>query len=167
MKKNKARLNSVKIHIDGSCKGQGTSAAEMGIGVVVTGFAHKTITKKLDTDTTQDSNRAEVYALAEALKWLKDYPGLAATIYSDSSALVRVVHGLQELEDENGEDKSFWRMTKDIWEKEVRPLIKEVRPRIKNVIWTERENNGNADKVASRASRAFILVEDHDLPQFA
>lgn len=165
MNKSKKRM-PVRIHIDGSCKGQGTNEAEMGIGVVITGSASKVITKKLDGDRIQDSNRAEVYALAEALRYLKDYQGLYATIYSDSSALVRVVHGLQELQDETGEDKSFWRMTKDIWEKEVRPLIKEVRPQIKNVVWTERENNGNADKVASRASRAFILVEDHELPLF-
>ena len=162
----KMRLQSVKINIDGSCKGQGTEDAEMGIGVVITGSMHKTITKKLELDPVQDSNRAEVHAFVEGLRVLKECPGVVATFYSDSSALVRVVHGLQELEDENGEDKSFWRLTKDIWEKEVRPLVREVRPRIKNVVWTQRENNGNADKVASRASRAFILVEDHDLPSF-
>lgn len=166
MSRSNRKNTLVKIHIDGSCKGQGTSEAEMGIGVVVTGSICKTITKKLDKDSIQDSNRAEVLALSESLKWLKSYPGVTATIYSDSSALVRVVHGLQELEDENGNDKNFWRITKDIWEKEVRPLIKEVRPQIKNIVWTKRENNGNADKVASRASRAFILVEDHELPIF-
>ena len=157
------KLQQVKIHTDGSCPSQGTPDAVAGFGVAIRGALHEDLLGRLDG--VQDSSRAEVTAFLMALEWLKTYPGVQATIYTDSRMIVEYVHGLLEKEDSNQEERRFWKLTKDLWHK-IRTIMPEVEDRIKNVLWIEREQNEEANALARRAANALILVPKHELPQF-
>lgn len=154
----------VKINIDGSCPSQGTPLAQAGYGVAIRGSIYEDLLGRLEGNI-QDSTRAEVTSFLKALEWLRQYPGVEATIYTDSRMVVEVVHGLLEREDSNQEERRFWKLTKDLWH-EIRTIMPEVEGRIRNVIWVDRDQNEEANKLARRAANALILVSKHDLPQF-
>lgn len=158
------RMTTVKINIDGSCPSQGTENAQAGYGVAIRGGVHEDLLGRVD-GLIQDSTRAEVTSFLKAIEWLKQYPGVEATIYTDSRMVVEVVHGLLEREDSNSEERRFWKLTKDLWH-EIRKIMPEVESRIRNVVWVDRDQNEAANKLARRAANALILVSRHDLPQF-
>lgn len=154
----------VKINIDGSCPSQGTPYAQAGYGVAIRGGIYEDLLGRLE-GSVQDSTRAEVTGFLKAIDWLKNYPGVEATIYTDSRMVVEVVHGLLEREDSNQEERRFWKLTKDLWH-EIRQIMPEVEGRIRNVVWVNRDENEEANKLARRAANALILVGRHELPQF-
>lgn len=155
----------VKIYIDGSCLNQGSDNAVAGYGVAVRGPMSADLLAKMPVDSIQDSSRSEAKALVEAIKWLKKYPGVQATIYSDSEMVVKAAHGLLDREG-LGEEKNFWKMTKDLFI-EAKAEIDQLKPgQLINICWISREYNQEANALARRAVNALLLVNKADLPNF-
>jgi len=136
---------NVTIYTDGSCINNGKPEASAGWSVVIEGDVNEELYGKLPGDV-QTNNRAELFAVQKALEWVKDHPGVEATICSDSKLAIDGMIG-----------RSSRKANRDIWQ-EIEKLAVEVRHRIKDVQHVPREKNKRADELAKLAANALFCV---------
>lgn len=137
-------MKDVEIYTDGSCLNNGQPDAIGGWAVVIKGEVETTLSGKLPGDK-QTNNRAELYALLQALEWVQNHAGIKASIYSDSRVAIDGLLG-----------DSQRKANRDIWEsiEEVCPLIA---GRLVGVNHIDREENKEADELARRAANALLI----------
>lgn len=140
------KVKEVIVHVDGACAGQGTPTARAGWGVSVKGDL--SYRSKGRVEGKQDSNRAETWALLEAMRWLDQMKGVILNIRTDSAFLVDGI-----------KNKNARSSNSDLWE-ELGPLLEANGYRIRTAKWIERDENNDADSLAKEAANCFILLDD-------
>ena len=136
----------VKIYTDGSCLNNGQPDASAGWAVVVKGSIETSFAGKLP-EGKQTNNRAELYALYQALKWVKDHPSIKATIYSDSKIAIDGLLG-------NSQRKA----NRDIWQR-IENICPLVAKQLVGIDHMEREGNREADDLAKKAANALFIFK--------
>ena len=137
-------MKEVKIYTDGSCLNNGQPEASAGWAIVVNGDIQDTASGKLPGEK-QTNNRAELYALLEALRWVQNHPGVKASIYSDSKIAIDGMLG-------NSQRKA----NRDIWE-QIEELCPKVAGQLTGVGHVDREDNKEADDLARKAANALLI----------
>lgn len=136
---------NVKIEIDGSCLNNGLPTASAGWSVVVKGEMQEKLYGKLPGEI-QTNNRAELFALLQALQWVKDHSEVKASIYSDSKLVVEGVLG-------DAQRKA----NRDIWE-QIEAICPAVSHQISDFAHHNREVNTEADELAKKAANALFII---------
>ena len=136
----------MRIFIDGACPGNGTQSAQAGWGIVV--FDNKDKFVYQDSGKVagrQTNNRAELKALLESLKVIKNQMPEKAEILSDSQLLVNGVLG-----------RSKRQANRDIWT-EIEELFINLRGDVAlSIRHVPREENKSADRLATQAAHSLI-----------
>lgn len=136
----------VTLYVDGSCRGQGLPDAKSGWAFVVEGEAQLKRRGKVP-GTIHDSNRAEAFALLEAMRWVDTNPNLTVNIRTDSSLLISGISS-----------KKIRNLNPDIWD-ELGRLLEQHVNRIRSVVWIPSAEN-LADGLAKEAAIAFIILDE-------
>ena len=136
----------LKIFIDGACKNNGQDNAQAGWGIVVYDDQNRIIHQDSGkVQGKQTNNRAELTALLEAVKVIRNQKPEKAGIVSDSSILVDGVTG-----------KAKRKANRDIWE-QIEAIFVELRGVVDiHVMHVDREENKEADELASQAANSLI-----------
>lgn len=86
----------IYIFTDGSCSGNGKENPLGGYGVVAVDEQDNILyenSKPIEMDGTATNNRAELWAIVDALQWIEQQGGsLCFTIYSDSAYCVNMIN---------------------------------------------------------------------------
>lgn len=135
------------IYIDGSCLGNGQPDAVGGWGFVVYNN-NKTIHEDLGKlpGEKQTNNRAELYALIQALQWVKKHPETEACIIKSDSKIV--IDGLK--------GSAIRKANRDLWAP-IESLCKELNGRI-TAEHVYRDKNKEADALARQGANALITL---------
>ena len=136
------------IYIDGSCLGNGQPGAVGGWGFVIYDNNHcKTHEDlgKLPGEEKQTNNRAELYALIQALQWVKKHPEIKACIKSDSKIVIDGLKG-----------SAIRKANRDLWAP-IESLCKELNGRI-TAEHVYRDKNKEADALARQGANALITL---------
>lgn len=136
----------VTIYVDGSCRGQGLDTAKSGWAFVIEGDVQLKRRGKVP-GYVHDSNRAEAFALLEAMRWVDLHPEVTVNIRTDSSLLIS-----------GFSSKKVRSLNPDIWE-ELGELLEQHAGRIRSVVWIPSAEN-LADGLAKEAAIAFIILDD-------
>ena len=138
----------IYVQTDGSCIGQGMPYARAGWGYHVTGAIsfqdHGHVPGK------QDVNRAEAYAMLQALKALSKHIESVDEIYikTDSEDTV------------NGFTNYRVRIhNSDIWD-EIREVLLIVSPKLRKIEHINRDKNSKADVLAFQAASALLFLDE-------
>ena len=139
----------VTIFVDGSCRGQGLAHARSGWAFVIKGDTEVQHLGKVPGGI-HDSNRAEAYALLEAMKWVDQNPAFIVNIRTDSGLLLGGIRS-----------RKGRSLNPDIWSG-LGELLDKNRARIRSVKWIPSAENP-ADGLAKEASVAFVILNDEGI----
>lgn len=151
------------IYTDGSCSGNGRPDAEGGWAFVMTPEYSQEIVVgsesmgKVRTNMIQNSNRAELEAVCQALEWLDRHiqPHCRYTVFCDSTLIVNGVTG-----------KGSRSSNRDLWEP-IEELCRKHRKQLEfeNVSAHEEEStdircimNNYVDVLARQAARSLLTI---------
>lgn len=136
---------NVQIFVDGSCLNNGQPDASAGWAVVIKGDIETNLTGKLPGEK-QTNNRAELYGLLQALRWIQSHPEVKAAIYSDSRICIDGLLG-----------DSQRKANRDIWV-EIEQICPEIAGQLTDVKHVDRNENKEADELARKAANALIIL---------
>jgi ribonuclease HI len=144
------------IYTDGSCEDNSTTGAKAGWAVVVahqgTRDVVETICGKLK-DGAAHSNRAEIEAMHQAVKYCREHQRHSYNIYTDSEVVHNGMTGLGRR-----------RANRDLWDK-VEPVCEEIDNVIDVIKTPSHTDDGSvisdmnklADMLAKKAARSLII----------
>lgn len=144
----------VVISTDGSCYDQGKENARAGWGLSVEGPSY--LYEDFGRITgNQDSTRAEIYALLEALKWMDENPHFIVNFRTDSKMICDAITN-QNIR--YGSCRDLWRM--------IEVLMSKHEYRIKSFVHCPREENARADELAKKGAAQLLRLKDGRVQYF-
>jgi len=140
----------VDIYIDGSCLGNGKPGAAAGWSFLVVDDGKKTVRYGKLPGELQTNNRAELYALYMALRFVRNM--------RDESIKVRLLMDSKLIYD-GLVGAASRKANRDLWDL-VEALCVEVGVNIESVEHIPREENKLADKYARKGAQALIIPDE-------
>lgn len=137
---------TITIYIDGSCLRNGQPGATAGWSFVVDDGVKKARYGKLPGEL-QTNNRAELYGLYMALRFVRD-EGVKARLLMDSKLIYDGLAGAASR-----------KANRDLWGL-IETLCAEVGANIESIKHISREENELADKYARKGARALIIPDE-------
>lgn len=142
-----ANMRKVTIYIDGSCLKNGQPGATAGWSFLVDDGIKKMARYGKLPGEPQTNNRAELYGLYMALRFVKD-EGVKARLLMDSRLVYDGLTGAASRK----ANRDLWGLIED--------LCTEVNASIESVVHISREKNVLADKYARKGAQALIIPDE-------
>lgn len=142
-------MKNIIIYVDGACSNNGKVNAVAGYGIHFPNKEFNDVSKKFTLNPITN-NRAELWAIYEALEMLGQYEYDGATIYSDSKYSVNCINIWYDAWAKN---KFLGANKKPVDNLDIIDKIKEIKDDKVKIEYVPREDNKKADKLAKDGCR--------------